>query len=122
MKFLWTTIHVTNLDQSIAFYENIVKLPLKSRFQADQHTEIAFLGEGDTQVELIQNDQIENITIGKDISLGFEVESVSGMKRFLEEEEHVNAEIEVIQPSDQMKFFFIEDPDGVKVQFVEKNK
>ncbi|HHZ01685.1 MAG TPA: VOC family protein, partial [Tissierellia bacterium] len=34
MKFLWTTLLVNNMEESIKFYEEIVGLKLVERFQA----------------------------------------------------------------------------------------
>jgi len=53
MKFCWTTIHVKDMDKSLAFYQEIVGLPLVRRAQASPEMELAFLGSGETQVELI---------------------------------------------------------------------
>ncbi|HCM26281.1 MAG: hypothetical protein A2Z99_00835 [Treponema sp. GWB1_62_6] len=41
--------------------------------------EIAFLGSGETQIELISNDANGTIEIGKDISIGFETESLDDL-------------------------------------------
>ena len=55
MKYLWTTMHVKNLEESIAFYEEVVGLKLEHRFPAGPGTEIAFMkSEGtETKVELL---------------------------------------------------------------------
>jgi lactoylglutathione lyase len=45
MKFLWTTILVDNMDESVKFYEEVVGLKLTKRFQAGPGMEISFLGE-----------------------------------------------------------------------------
>ena len=34
MKFLWTALYVKNLDESIAFYANLVGLQVVKRFPA----------------------------------------------------------------------------------------
>jgi lactoylglutathione lyase len=76
MKFCWTTINVKDMDQSIAFYQDIVGLSLNRRVRATAEKEIAFLGEGDTQVELIHNAQATSVSFGKDIFMGFAVDSL----------------------------------------------
>lgn len=53
MVFAHTTIHVTNLDRSIVFYERL-GMPLCRRFGPPEH-EIAFMGDGETKLELISN-------------------------------------------------------------------
>jgi len=46
MKFLWTTIHVKNLEESIDFYSNLMGLQVARRFPAGPGIEIAFMGNG----------------------------------------------------------------------------
>ncbi|NLN52670.1 MAG: VOC family protein, partial [Firmicutes bacterium] len=52
------------------------------------------------------------------ISLGFEVESVDKMIEFVQ-----SKGIKVVsgptQPNPHVKFFFVKDPNGVSIQFVE---
>ena len=49
MKILHTSITVKNMDQSIAFYQNILGLKLLSRREIPENkAEIAFLGDGET--------------------------------------------------------------------------
>jgi lactoylglutathione lyase len=78
MKFCWTTVNVTDMENSLGFYRDIVGLELDRRFKPVPHMEIAFLGNGETQVELIHNAEGGNTYTGKGISLGFEVESLDG--------------------------------------------
>lgn len=118
MKFCWCTIRVKNLEESIDFYKEIVGLKLNNQFKAGEGTQIAFLGEGETQVELIYESGKEDFNIGKDISLGFEVESLDKMIEFLEKK-NIKIEQGPIQPNPNTRFFFISDPNGVVIQFVE---
>ena len=60
MKFLWTTILVNDMDESLKFYEEIAGLKPVDRFQAGPGMEIAFLGEGETKIELICNEKLKN--------------------------------------------------------------
>lgn len=34
MNFLWTTIHVKNMEASVDFYQQVIGLTIDSRFQA----------------------------------------------------------------------------------------
>lgn len=117
MQYCWTTIMVTDLKKSIAFYRDIVGLPVNRQFSAGPGGEIAFLGDGETQVELIERMGPAS-TIGNAISLGFAVESLDQMLTFI-----ANHDIEVesgpFQPNDHIKFFYVLDPDGVRIQFSE---
>ena len=43
MQYCWTTIMVRDLERSIAFYRDIIGLPVNLRFDAGPSGEIAFL-------------------------------------------------------------------------------
>lgn len=120
MKFCWVTLNVKDMEESLRFYQEIIGLKTNRRFEAGPNTEIVFLGDGETQVELIYNSEEKNINIGKDISLGFEVESVDEMITFIKEK-GLEVHSGPFQPNENVKFFFVLDPNGLKVQFVETN-
>lgn len=117
MKLCHVTISVRNMEESLRFYRDIVGLSLKRRFSAGPYCEIAFLGNDGTEIELISNQANTDIFIGQDISLGFEVASVQETIGFLQQNDITAGE--VLQPNPQVKFFFVIDPNGVKVQFIE---
>ena len=117
MRYTWTTIMVKDLERSIAFYRDIVGLPVTRRFQAGPSGEIAFLGDGETQVELIERPGDASV-VGDAISLGFAVDSLDRMIRFLDERDIAIAR-GPFQPNDHIKFIYILDPDGVSIQFSE---
>jgi lactoylglutathione lyase len=120
MKFCWTTLNVKNLEESIKFYTEIVGLNVNRRFQAGPGTEIAFLGEGETKVELIGNVAApkQEVNFGPDISLGFAVDSVEEKMAFVREK-GINIHSGPFQPNPHTRFFFVLDPNGLKIQFVE---
>lgn len=117
MKFCWSTITVNNMDESLKFYQEIVGLTLNQRFGAGPGTEIAFLGSGETKIELMCGGA-KSVNIGPDISLGFEVESVDKMMSMVKEK-GVKIHSGPIQPNPHVKFFFVLDPNGLRIQFVE---
>ena len=99
MTFTWTTIHVRDLDQSLAFYHDLLGLPIQERFGPPGH-EIAMLGpEEGTRLELIGGGEIP---------------------------EHPPPPLEAraiptrpMSPNPALQFYFLEDPDGYTVQLVE---
>jgi lactoylglutathione lyase len=120
MKFLWTTIHVNNMDESLNFYKDVVGLKLKERFISNPGMEIAFLGDEETKIELICNKNLKStMDAGKAISLGFKVDSVDDKIEFIKK---IGIDIKSgpIQPNPSIKYFFVLDPNGVKIQFVEQ--
>lgn len=119
MKFLWTTILVNNMDESLKFYEEIVGLKLTERFQAGPGMEISFLGEGETKVELIYNEKFKKLDAGNRVTLGFKVESLDEKINFIKEK-GIKIITGPIEPNPSIKYFIIKDPDGVKIQFAQQ--
>lgn len=118
MKFCWSTLNVKNMEESLKFYEEVVGLTLDQRFQAGPGKEIAFLGDGETKIELIHNADNGDIDIGKDISWGFKVNSLDEMVHFITEK-GIAIEDGPYQPNPNTKFFYVLDPNGLRIQFVE---
>ncbi|NLD60699.1 MAG: VOC family protein [Clostridiales bacterium] len=118
MKFLWCTIQVKDLAASEAFYREIVGLEVKRRMDGPSGPRIAFLGGEGSEVELIQSDKGE-IEIGGDISLGFEVKSLEEKMAFLARK-GIPLAAGPFQPNPHVRFFYILDPNGLRIQFVER--
>jgi lactoylglutathione lyase len=118
MKFCWTTLSVNNMEESLKFYHEIIGLSVDKRFNAGPEVEIAFLGDGETKLELMCNKTSKDINIGQDISLGFEVKSVDEMLVYLKGK-GMGIHSGPYQPNPHIKFFFVIDPNGLKVQLVE---
>lgn len=119
MKFLWTTVHVKNMEESLNFYQNIVGLKLTDRFNVTPTMEISFLGEDDTKLELICNDNFKNIIAGNAVSLGFKVDSLDKMLELVKSR-GIEIKSGPTQPNPNLKYFIISDPNGLKVQFAEQ--
>lgn len=75
-------------------------------------------GDGETKVELIGNGTNQEVNMGEDISLGFEVGSVDEMFNVVKEK-GIEIHSGPFQPNPHVKFFFVRDPNGLKIQFVE---
>lgn len=118
MKFLWSTITVNNMEESLSFYQEIVGMPIVQRFQAGPTVEIAFLGEGDTQVELICDPNHKAKGNVEGISLGFQVKSLDEMINYIQSK-GIDVDSGPFQPNPHVRFFFVKDPNGVSIQFVE---
>ncbi|MDX9956933.1 MAG: VOC family protein [Spirochaetia bacterium] len=121
MTFCWTTINVRDLAKSLAFYQDILGLEVKRSMKPAPDLEIAFLGNGETQVELICHAGNKDIAHGKDISLGFIVDSIDDFTRILAGK-GIPVYSGPFQPNPFIKFIYIQDPDGLKIQLVENVK
>lgn len=120
MKFLWVTIHVTDMGKSLKFYQEVVGLKLNRRVSPVPGRELAFLGEGDTQVELIWDQDKKPEAQSSSLSLGFQVAS---LRAFQEKLQVLSLPVHSgpFQPVPHLTYLYVLDPDGVKVQFVEMN-
>jgi lactoylglutathione lyase len=121
MKFLWTTIYVTNLDESVAFYTDLVGLQVMSRFPAGPGIEIAFMGNGtdnETMVELLADSNNSNVNFTEFLSAGFAVESADAMLEIVKSKNIPVHNGPIETPS--FKFFTIKDPNGLNIQFFQQ--
>jgi lactoylglutathione lyase len=109
------------MERSLRFYEEIVGLKVEKRFASGDTGEIAFLGENQTKVELIYNNNEQAKNCFKGIALGFEVESLDDMIEFIKLN-GIQIDRGPIQPNPNVKFFFVKDPNGLDIQFVENIK
>ncbi|MEL7602603.1 MAG: VOC family protein [Bacillota bacterium] len=120
MKFVWSTLYVMDLEQSLKFYEEIVGLSISRRFPAGPGREIVFLGDGETQIELIQDQKrMMNIQASGDFSWGFLTENLEATYDLCKEK-GVPIYSEIESPNPHVRFFMALDPNGLKVQFAEQ--
>ena len=117
MNFCWTTLHVSNMEQSLNFYHNLLGLPISS-IHDNPHGQVVMLGEGDTKLELLCVNGEKEVVVNNYVSVGFTVESLDKTRDYL-----VENGIEIIRgpvsPNPHLQFMFIKDPDGCEVQLVE---
>ena len=121
MTFCWATINVKDMENSLRFYQDILGLQLNRKMNPNPDMALAFLGDGDTQVELIYNAKNNDISFGKDISLGFTVESIEKVREVLKKS-NIAVHSGPFQPNPSIKFIYVLDPNGLKIQFVENIK
>ncbi len=116
MSFCWCTVHVKNMDASVQFYEDIVGIYVDRRFKSPTGAEIAFLGDGETKLELVAN---QGIFSGSGISVGMMVDDVDQKIAFLKEK-GIPVHSGPFTPNPSIKYFYVQDPDGLLVQFVQR--
>lgn len=121
MKFLWTTIYVRNLDESVSFYSDLLGLQVIKRFPAGPDTEIAFMGnrtDNETLVELMADSKKGITSFGESISIGFAVDSVDAMLDIVKRKDIPVNSGPFETPA--FRFFCIKDPNGLNVQFFQQ--
>ncbi|MFW5642524.1 MAG: VOC family protein [Alkalispirochaeta sp.] len=118
LPFAWTTLRVRNMEQSLHFYHEILGLPIDRRMKPAPEREIVFLGSGPTKVELIADPDTGPVTCGDSLSIGFVVPSVDEFIEALRAQQ-IPVHAGPIQPNPHIRFFYVLDPDGLQVQFVE---
>lgn len=116
MTFTWTTLRVSDLDRSLAFYHDLLGLPLCERFGAAGH-QIAMLGPEDgTKLELLCDGPIPAGS-GVGVSIGLAPEDMATLLAAVAAAGH--AVPEPFSPGPGLRFYFLHDPDGYRVQLVE---
>ena len=110
---------VKDMEESLKFYQEVVGLGINRRTPAGPGMELAFLGDGETQIELICDKSIDKVNIGNDISLGFEVNSLDDMIKFINDR-GIAIHSGPVQPNPHIKFFNVLDPSGLRIQFLER--
>ena len=118
MKFCWTTLHVKDMDKSLEFYQGILGLDLNRRNRISPEMELAFLGSGETQVELIRDSRTAIQPYGEGVSMGFQAESLDKVRETLAVH-GVPVHSGPFQPNPSIRFLYVRDPDGMNIQFIE---
>ena len=118
MRLAHVTINVKDMEESLKFYQEIVGLPIDLRFETGPESEIVFLGHGESKVELIKTGDEMEPSIGGDISIGFGVDNLDETMEFVKSK-GLAIESGPFQPNPSTRFFFLLDPNGLRVQFIE---
>ena len=116
MKMLHVTIHTNKFDEELRFYLETVGLRV-TRDMRPMGREMIFLanGEGETEIEIIGDPEAKDAG-NANLSVGFQTDDVETKR-----EELIAAGLDatpMISPNPHVRFFFVTDPAGVKVQFM----
>lgn len=121
MKYLWTAVHVKDLDESTAFYSSLLGLKVMRRFPAGPGMEIAFMGfglENETMLELLADSSNREVHFGESISIGFSIDSIEEMMETVKNKNIPLHSGPFETPTS--KYFCIKDPNGLNIQFFQR--
>ncbi|HPY37176.1 MAG TPA: VOC family protein [Clostridia bacterium] len=117
MKLNWVTIRVGDLEKSLFFYTQLLKLEVAARFPSGER-EIVMLGDAnEAKIELIYEAGKSVETPGRGVTIGLEADDLDALVHLLKE--NGLALTGPISPNPKLRFFFVKDPDGYSVQLAE---
>lgn len=106
------------MEESLKFYREIAGLSLNKRYTSESGKDISFLGDGETKLELISDPNFKAFSECQSISFGFEVESIEEKIKLIKEK-GLEVHKGPVQPNEKIRYFYVKDPDGINIQFVE---
>lgn len=117
MRMDQVTIRTARFEEEIAFYRDIVKLQIVREIHEGSRN-IVFLSDGpeSTCIEVIQNPEASR-TGNPYLSVGFHTEDAERLRNELLKQGYEVSPME--SPAPVVKFFFVKDPAGIAVQFVQ---
>jgi len=121
-KFLHTRMRVSNLDESVSFYEKVFGLEVSRRHESPRGSKLVFLSvpNSDEEIELTYFPESGQVTVQEDLMhLAFEVESMS---EFEVHTKSVGVPLSdgPTQSSSGSIFAFVDAPDGYEIEVIQR--
>ncbi|WP_417224182.1 VOC family protein [Amphritea sp.] len=125
-KAIHSMIRVFDLDRSLSFYQQALDLNIAERLDFDDFTLVYLRNdENDFELELTHNhNQTEPYSHGSGYGhLAVCVDSAAASQEKLTKLGYQPAEVKEFHRDNQLlaRFFFVTDPDGYKIEFLEKH-
>lgn len=119
MKMSFVTIAVKNMEESVRFYTEVIRLNVLKSFSPQPGVNITFLkGEDGGMVELIEYGHNSQNNTKSIVSIGISVKDLDGEIDILKEKNIPIIRGPIKVPSGE-RFLFIEDPNGVEIELIE---
>jgi lactoylglutathione lyase len=123
-KFLHTRMRVSNLEETVDFYQKVFGLEVSRRHESPRGSKLVFLSvpNSDEEIEITYFPGSGQVVVQEDLMhLAFEVEN---MNEFGDHIEKVGYEFSdgPTQSSSGSTFAFIDAPDGYEIEVIEKPK
>lgn len=121
-KFLHTRMRVSNLDESVSFYEKVFGLEVSRRHESPRGSKLVFLSvpNSDEEIELTYFPGSGQVAVQEDLMhLAFEVESMS---EFEVHTKSVGVPLSdgPTQSSSGSIFAFVDAPDGYEIEVIQR--
>lgn len=121
-KFLHTRMRVSDLDESVSFYEKVFGLEVSRRHESPRGSKLVFLSvpNSDEEIELTYFPGSGQVTVQEDLMhLAFEVESMS---EFEVHTKSVGVPLSdgPTQSSSGSIFAFVDAPDGYEIEIIQR--
>ncbi|MDL2319224.1 VOC family protein [Eubacteriales bacterium OttesenSCG-928-A19] len=114
MNYLWTTLHIRDVQRSLSFYRDLLGMRVDSHSKGQP--EIIMLGEaGGPLLELLRDEYLPD-GLGKGMSVGYQVDDLDAYLAKARAADYAVSEPFVLP---EMRFAFVTDPDGYQVQLVQ---
>ncbi len=125
MRFAHTCYRVLDLNRSIDFYTNKVGLEFARKVPIGSDATNAFLavpGESEPRLELTLNhDREESYPLGEGYShIALIVDDLDATAEQLERAGGVDFESQPHEMGSGTRIFFVKDPDGYRIEFIER--
>lgn len=117
MIYSFVTLHIKDMEKSLAFYRDLLGLQIQSRHPTNDG-ELAFLGEeGKPMIELVYSPRNSKNTY-KGFNLGFEVESLEESTDIFTRSGYKLLRGPV-SPNESATFAIFSGPDGEEIELIE---
>ncbi|MGF1723577.1 VOC family protein [Photobacterium nomapromontoriensis] len=124
-KFIHSMVRVVDLEKSLKFYKEALDLDIAERLDFDGFSLVYLRNdENDMELELTWNEGTEAYTHGTGYGhIAVAVEELEVEHAKLAELGYEPAEIKEFFRDGQLlaKFFFVQDPDGYKIEFLQRH-
>lgn len=124
-KIIHSMVRVGNLDKSLKFYKEALDLDIAERLDFEGFSLVYLRNdENDMEIELTWNEGTEEYTHGSGYGhIAVAVEELEADHAKLTELGYAPADIKEFQRDGQLlaKFFFVLDPDGYKIEFLQRH-
>lgn len=115
MKFSLVTLHVNDMEKTLAFYNKLLEIPIVRRQPMGPGKELVFMGvNGEPNLEIIPSDT-EVVYSG--FSIGFDVENLAAIKERLAANGYMIKR--EMSPGPSFILCFLDGPNGEEVELVE---